>query len=101
VAHHYQRWRRASAGGRDRAERGDPDLDTPAAVVERAVGQLRGGDTHYVPAAGRPALRQAIAAHTRRRCGQPVGADNVVYFAGRTERAVRVFLCLAGPGTRS
>src|SRR5256885_15048198 len=39
---------------------GDPDLDTPAPVVERAIGQLRGGDTHYVPAAGRPGPRQAV-----------------------------------------
>ena len=65
---HYQ-----AAAARERGEDvivlsvGDPDLDTPAAVVERAVAQLRGGDTHYVPAAGRPAVRQAIArAHAAR-----------------------------------
>ena len=33
---------------------GDPDLDTPAPVVERAIERLRAGDTHYAPAAGRP-----------------------------------------------
>ena len=77
---------------------GDPDLDTPAPVVERAIGQLRGGDTHYVPAAGRPGLRQAIArAHTAR-CGQPVGPDNVVYLAGAQNALFVASLCLAGPG---
>src|SRR5437762_2826148 len=45
----------------------EPDLETPAPVIERAVAQLRGGDTHYVPAAGRAALREAIArAHVAR-----------------------------------
>src|SRR5215470_14992965 len=61
---------------------GDPDLDTPAPVIERAIVQLRAGDTHYVAAPGRLALREAIAhAHTAR-CGQPVDAHNVVYCAG-------------------
>ncbi len=81
---------------------GDPDLDTPAAVIERAVGQLRSGDTHYVPAAGRPALRQAIARAHAARCGQPIGADNVVYFAGAQERFCSWLPCASGdPGTRS
>lgn len=77
---------------------GDPDLETPPAVIERAIDQLRGGDTHYVPAAGRPALRAAIArAHTAR-CGQRVGAENVVYFAGAQNALFVASLCLAGPG---
>src|SRR5439155_19864689 len=40
---------------------GDPDLETPAPVIERAVAQLRGGDTKYVPDAGRAALRGDLA----------------------------------------
>ena len=77
---------------------GDPDLETPAPVVERAIAQLRGGDTHYVAAAGRLALRQAIArAHTAR-CGQAVGADNVVFVAGAQNALFVTSLCLAGPG---
>src|SRR5256884_113570 len=77
---------------------GDPDLETPAPVIERAVAQLRGGDTHYVPAAGRAALREAIArAHVARR-GQPIGAEDVVYFAGAQNALFAAPLCLAGPG---
>ena len=77
---------------------GDPDLETPAPVTERAVAQLNGGDTHYVPAAGRPALREAIArAHTAR-SGQAVGAENVVYCAGAQNALFVASLCLAGPG---
>jgi arginine:pyruvate transaminase len=41
---------------------GDPDLETPAPVLERAIERLRAGDTHYTPATGRQHLREAIAA---------------------------------------
>ena len=42
-------------------EIGEPDFDTPAHIVEAAVKALHEGQTHYTPAAGTPALRQAIA----------------------------------------
>ncbi|HEY0767759.1 MAG TPA: pyridoxal phosphate-dependent aminotransferase [Steroidobacteraceae bacterium] len=77
---------------------GDPDLDTPAPIVERAIGQLRAGDTHYLPAAGRLGLRQAIARSHAARCAQPVGADNVVFFAGAQNALFVASMCLAGPG---
>lgn len=77
---------------------GDPDLATPAPVIERAVAQLKGGDTHYVSAAGRPALREAIARAHAARSGQAVAADNVVYFAGAQNALFVASLCLAGPG---
>jgi aspartate/methionine/tyrosine aminotransferase len=77
---------------------GDPDLDTPAPVIERAIAQLRGGDTHYVAAAGRMALRAAIArAHTAR-SGQRVEADNAVFVAGAQNALFVTSLCVAGPG---
>jgi len=77
---------------------GDPDLETPAPVIERAIECLRGGDTHYVSAAGRSTVRAAIArAHTAR-CGQLVEAENVVYFAGAQNALFVASLCLAGPG---
>ena len=96
---HYE-----AAAARERGEDviilsvGDPDLETPAAVIERAIVRLRGGDTHYVPAAGRTSVREAIArAHTAR-CGQRVGAQNVVYLAGAQNALFVSSLCLAGPG---
>jgi aspartate/methionine/tyrosine aminotransferase len=77
---------------------GDPDLETPGPVIERAIAGLRGGDTHYVAAAGRLALRAAIArAHTAR-CGQVVDAENVVYLSGAQNALFVSSLCLAGPG---
>ena len=77
---------------------GDPDIDTPAPVLERAIEQLRRGDTHYVAAAGRLEVRQAIArAHTAR-TGQAVSAENVVYSAGAQNALFLASLCLLGPG---
>ncbi|MCD2113522.1 MULTISPECIES: pyridoxal phosphate-dependent aminotransferase [Rhodococcus] len=40
---------------------GEPDFDTPAAVVDEAVRALRDGFTHYTSSSGVPELRAAIA----------------------------------------
>ncbi len=42
---------------------GEPDFDTPAHVVEAAAKALRDGQTHYCPAPGIPALREAAASY--------------------------------------
>jgi len=96
---HYE-----AAAARDRGEDvivlsiGDPDINAPQAVVDRAVERLRSGDTHYTPSPGRDALREAIAkAHTRR-TGQLVRFDNVVCLAGTQNALFAASLCLAGPG---
>jgi aspartate/methionine/tyrosine aminotransferase len=77
---------------------GDPDLETPAPVLERAIESLRAGDIRYTPAAGRSSLRQAIAqAHTRR-TGQAADADNVIFLSGAQNSLFAASLCIAGPG---
>jgi arginine:pyruvate transaminase len=77
---------------------GDPDLDTPQPVLERAIERLRGGDTHYTPIVGREPLRAAIAAAHAARTGQSVEADNVIFLAGAQNALFTASLCLAGPG---
>ena len=47
-------------------EIGEPDFPTPGHIVEAAVAALRAGQTHYVPAPGMPALREAVAAFLER-----------------------------------
>lgn len=77
---------------------GDPDLDAPPAIIDRAIERLRAGDTHYTPAAGRLPLLEAIArAHTAR-TGQAVSPGNVVYLAGAQNALFVASMCLAGPG---
>lgn len=77
---------------------GDPDLETPAPVLERAIERLRAGDTHYTPATGRQHLREAIAASHHARTGQPVGAANVIFLAGAQNALFVASLCIAAPG---
>jgi len=77
---------------------GDPDIDTPSPVVERAIAALRASDTHYTASNGRAALRAAIAVLHRDRCGQVVDADNVAFLAGAQNALFAASLCVAGPG---
>lgn len=96
---HYE-----AAAARERGEDviilsiGDPDINAPRAVIERAVEQLRSGDTHYTPAPGRLALREAIAKAHARRTGQQVTAENVLCLSGTQNALFVASLCLAGPG---
>src|SRR6204780_265344 len=63
-------------------EIGEPDLDTPANVVEAAVDALHQGWTHYGPSAGLPELRQTIADYVSRTRGVKVAAEDVVVVPG-------------------
>lgn len=96
---HYE-----ARAARDRGEdvillsAGDPDLDTPDPVRERAIERIRAGDTHYTPTTGRQHLREAIAALHATRTGQRVSADQVVVLAGAQNGLFATSLCLAGPG---
>jgi aspartate/methionine/tyrosine aminotransferase len=94
----------AALAARDRGEDviilsvGDPDLETPPAVVAKTIERLRAGDTHYCPAPGRRAVREAIAASHTKRTGQSTDAENVVYLSGAQNALFVASLCVAGPG---
>src|SRR5260221_7361160 len=96
---HWQA-RHALAAGEDVLvlSAGDPDLDTPAPVVEKAIERLRSRDTHYPETAGRPLLRAAIARSHAARTGQAVAAENVIFLGGAQNGLFVASLLLAGPG---
>ena len=77
---------------------GDPDLETPPAVVDAAVKAMRAGDTHYTESIGRPELRAAVAAMHTARTGQAVTAENAAVLAGTQNGLFVSSLCLAGHG---
>jgi arginine:pyruvate transaminase len=77
---------------------GDPDLDSPAPVIQRAIECLRSGDTHYTAANGREPLRAAIAALHVARTGQAVDAAQVVFTSGAQNALFAASMCVAGPG---
>ena len=77
---------------------GDPELEMPGPVLERAIETLRAGDVRYTPAAGRVALRAAIARTHERRTGQAVDAENVIFLSGAQNALFAASMCVAGPG---
>ncbi|UZE21713.1 aminotransferase class I/II-fold pyridoxal phosphate-dependent enzyme [Pseudomonas sp. B21-056] len=77
---------------------GDPDFDTPRAIVDAAVDSLRAGDTHYSDVRGIHGLRASIAGRHRRRCGQSVGAGHVTVLPGAQCAVYAVAQCLLNPG---
>ncbi len=61
---------------------GDPDFDTPPAIIESAVQSLQNGRTHYTPPAGEMALRAAIAKQHAEQTGQSVTPHHVAVVQG-------------------
>ena len=72
------------AQGRDivHLEIGEPDFDTPVNIVDKAVEALRGGFTHYGPAAGMVDARRAFAEYMAKDRGLPVKPEHIVITPG-------------------
>jgi aspartate/methionine/tyrosine aminotransferase len=66
--------------------------------LERGIERLRARDVRYTPAAGRPAVRAAIAAAHAQRTGQTVTAANAIFTAGAQNALFTASLCIAGAG---
>jgi aspartate/methionine/tyrosine aminotransferase len=76
-------------------EIGEPDFDTPSNIIEAACKALHSGYTHYVPSAGIPSLREAIAAEVSKTRAIPVNANQVVVTPGAKPIMFFVILALA------
>ena len=78
---------------------GEPDFPTPAHVVEAAQRACADPMMHrYTPAAGLPALREAVAVKTKRDSGYEVGPDEVLVANGGKHALYNVFQTLIDPG---
>jgi len=77
---------------------GEPDADTPALVVDAAIGALRAGRTRYEPLTGSPLLREAIARRLSEESGATVTADRVVVTHGATAGLAAAIIAIVGPG---
>jgi aspartate aminotransferase len=76
---------------------GEPDFDPPPAVVEALCRAARGGQNHYGPSAGLPALRAKLVERYRDR--EPATAvDNVLVTGSATEALMAAALALYDPG---
>ena len=78
---------------------GEPDFPTPDNIVEAAVRACRDPKSHkYTPAAGLPALREAIAVKTMRDGGFQCQASQVLVTNGGKHAVFTAFAALCDPG---
>eukprot|EP00850_Spirogloea_muscicola_P016620 SM000136S00166 [mRNA] locus=s136:144166:147260:+ [translate_table: standard] len=77
---------------------GEPDFDTPAAVVEAGIQALRDGFTRYTPNAGTAELRAAICHKLHAENGLFYTPEEVVVSNGAKQSIQQAVLAVAGPG---
>jgi aspartate/methionine/tyrosine aminotransferase len=94
------RARALEAAGRDivHMEIGEPDFVTPEPVMRAARAAIDAGRTHYTPATGLPALREAIAGHYAARHGVDVSPARIVVTPGSSGALQLVLAALVDPG---
>lgn len=77
---------------------GEPDIPTPAHIIEGALQAMEAGETHYTPSAGQPALRQAIAETLQREKGLACSAEQIVVGCGAKQLIYEAFAATLDPG---
>ena len=89
-----------SAQGHDviHLEVGEPDFTTPEPVLAAIQDAVTHGCTGYTPAAGLPALREAIADDYRKRFGAQVSPAQVVVTPGASGALQLALAALLNPG---
>jgi aspartate/methionine/tyrosine aminotransferase len=86
--------------GRDivHLEIGEPDFDTPKNIRDAASRAMNAGYTHYVPAAGIPELREAIAEYISKTRSISVAPEEVVVTPGAKPIIFFSILACVEPG---
>jgi aspartate/methionine/tyrosine aminotransferase len=94
------RARALEAKGRDivHLEIGEPDFDTPPAIVAAGVAALQRGETHYTPSAGVIELREAIALSLKARRGVRADPSQVIVTPGAKPIMFYALLALLDEG---
>ena len=78
--------------------RGDPDLPTPAHIVDAANRAMRDQRTGLTSVKGLPELREAIADHMRTVNGLPVERENIMVTTGGQEGLFLAVQAVIDPG---
>jgi len=79
-------------------EVGEPDFDTPPAVIEAAIEALKEGKTHYTHSMGLVELREAIARDYHDRYRVEVDPGCIIVTSGTSAAMSLVFSVLLEPG---
>lgn len=78
---------------------GEPDFDTPPAILEAGIASLRRGRTHYTSNYGTIELRRALAAHLERRYGVAYDpASEILITVGASEAVDLALRATCDPG---
>ena len=78
---------------------GEPDFPTPSYIVDAAVAACSETANHrYTPAGGLPALKEAVAAKTKRDSGYEVEPSQVLITNGGKQAVYEAFATLLDPG---
>lgn len=95
-----RRARELEAQGRDiiHMEVGEPDFPTPQPIVEAATRFIAGGDVHYTPGLGLPALREAIARFYHDRFGADVSPERIIVTSGASGALMLALAATTDPG---
>lgn len=94
------RARELEAAGRSivHMEIGEPDFPTAAPIIAAGQAALARGLTHYTPAVGLRALREAIAGHYRARDRLDIDPDRILLTPGASGALQLVLAALIDPG---
>jgi aspartate aminotransferase len=79
---------------------GEPDFDTPPAIVAAAVNALYAGHTRYTEPSGDAELRDALAEEVSRTARTPYGRDQVLVTHGSSAGLASAILAIVNPGDR-
>lgn len=79
-------------------EVGEPDVNTPAHILEYAAQATREGFTKYTPVPGYPSLRTAVKEDLAETYGLDVALDEIVVTAGASLALAASLLAIADPG---
>ena len=77
---------------------GEPDFRTPENICEAAHRAIDEGKTKYTPAAGIPALRQAVADRLRRDYGLEYKPSQIIVASGAKHNVYIMMVTLLNPG---
>ncbi len=88
--------------GRDvvHMEVGEPDFPSPQPVIDMGIQSLQQGKTHYTPALGLPALRQAISDYYWSRFRVRVDSSRIVVTPGASGALQLILGILVNPGDK-
>jgi len=77
---------------------GEPKSLAPDSAIAAGISLLKTGEIRYTPAAGTPAMRDAIIAYTEKFYGRKVDRTNVMASAGAKQAIMVALLALVDPG---